>query len=229
MNIITMRQPVCRAFCGARVQVSRLLLILFTAAVAASPFFVRAADATSPVDSELRERSIEVLREVFDGQQRWVKVHAAEYLLALDYPQGVQEAFLEELDSHKEDPQYQIGICRVLARATIDEREKSKWIDKIREACFAPQAPERLHATETLAKIHYQLRADEVALIEQAAQQEDSELAPYAVWVLLNSERPGAEDRLAALLQSSEDNVRSGAAFRYDKWTPKKDSKTCEE
>ena len=50
------------------------------------------------VSGALRERAIRILRDGLENQEGWVKVHAAEFLLELSYPQGVREAFEKELE-----------------------------------------------------------------------------------------------------------------------------------
>ena len=111
------------------------------------------ADDAAPtqVNRSLRERSIAVLRRVMDREERWIKVHAAEYLLQAGYPEGVKDAFLLESSIHGTEPQYRIGIWRVLARAAENEQEQAKWISNIRDVFLDPKAPDRSHAAETLA------------------------------------------------------------------------------
>ena len=191
----------------------QLLVLLATALTAAVAPSARAAADPSQAAAELRGRSVEAIRQVFGQEQRWIKVHAAEYLLALDYPEGVKEVFTKELGLHGSELQYRIGIWRVLARAANNEDERAEWIDKIRDVCLAPAASDRLHAMETLAKLGYKLHDDELATMEQAAQLENNTLAPYAAWVLANSERPGGEARLAKLLDSPSVDVRRSAAY----------------
>ena len=190
----------------------RFLVILALASAANGPGSALGS-GQSPVTPELRERSIRIMREVLGREHRWVKVHAAEYLLSLDYPEGVKEAFDKELASHGKEPEYRIGIWRVLARAAADEREEGSWIGKIRDVFLDPASPDRLHAVETLAKLRYKVRDNELERFEQAAQFADSPMAPYARWVLVNSERRGAEARLAELLDSTDAEIRLGAAY----------------
>jgi SSS family solute:Na+ symporter len=192
----------------------RWLLILAAAWAADGPGSVLGSDQ-SPVAPELRERSIRVMREVLERQERWAKVHAAEYLLSLDYPEGVKEAFDKELESHGREPQYRIGIWRVLARAAANDREQGKWVDKIRAVFLDRAATDRLHAIETLAKLRYKVREEDLKAVELAAGPADSPMAPYARWVLVNSERPGAEARLAELLDSTDAEIRLGAAYAF--------------
>ena len=49
---------------------------------------------TLAVSDSLRQEAIQVIRLNLENQSKWEKVHAAEYLLWLGYPQGVKEAFL---------------------------------------------------------------------------------------------------------------------------------------
>ncbi len=172
-----------------------------------------AAETTAPLEPKLRQRATETIRQVFDGEQQWVKVHAAEYLLTMDYPQGVKEAFAEELNLHGDEPRYRIGVWRVLARVAHNHKERVVWLDKIRAVAFDTAAEDRTHAVETLAKLGYKLRDEEVAAMERAAGAENDQTAPFAAWVLANSGRPDAESRLVELLASDDASIRLGAAF----------------
>ena len=124
---------------------------LVVALTAAAPLIARASDTGIQVDPNLHRRAANVIRQVFDKEQQWVKVHAAEYLLSLGYPEGVNEGFGKELDLHGGEPQYRIGIWRVLARAANTEEERDEWIGKIHDVFKDPSSPDRLCAAETLA------------------------------------------------------------------------------
>ncbi len=82
------------AFRGHGRQRPGRLLILFVLmpALVAIGSAARAAD-NPRVTPQLIERSVSTIRHVLDREQRFVKVHAAEYLLSLGYTQGVREAF----------------------------------------------------------------------------------------------------------------------------------------
>lgn len=174
------------------------------------------AEVASPelvVSPELRQRSIDVIRGVLKGQERWVKVHAAEYLLALDYVDGVKEAFLAEEKLHGADPEYRIGIWRVLARTANSEEERKNWIDKIRQVIGDPKAPDRLHAVETFAKLQEPATDDEIAVLKTDLQKGPSPMPPLAAWVLLNSGQADAESQLVDMLDNSDSYIRSCAAY----------------
>jgi SSS family solute:Na+ symporter len=202
---------------------NRLFAGLFAAAIiaVAMPAWSAEKPASEPVDAALRERAVSTLRRVLDQEQKFVKVHAAEFLLALDYAEGVQQVFLKELELHGTEPQYRIGIWRVLARAAARDDEHAQWVGKICDVFVDPAASDRLHAVETLAKLNYVVDkkdSEQLAAMEQAARPEAAPLTPYAAWVLLNSSQPDtetAESRLAELLTSDDVDTRMGAAYAF--------------
>ena len=140
------------------------------------------------------------MRKTLDREERWVKVHAAEYLLALDYPQGVEETYLEELKRFENEPQYRVGIWRVLARTAVSEAEQNHWIEKIRGVFLDPSASDRGHAAETLAKLKYQVREQGDELFDRDAQGKDESLAVGVNWILANSDKEAGVEGLGRLL-----------------------------
>ena len=145
----------------------RVLLVCAAISAVGGPFSTLAANQLPQVTPQLRERAISVVREVLHHEHLWVKVHAAEYLLGLDYQDGIQEAFTKELQRHGAEPQYRIGIWRVLGCAANNDAQRSEWFGKIRDVLLSPHPPDRPHAAETLAKLRYKLRADEAERVEQ--------------------------------------------------------------
>ena len=201
----------------------RVAIVTLALAVSLTHGGARAVDvaAEAPnVNPELRRQAIEVLRGVFDHEAHWIKVHAAESLLALDYPQGVEEAFAEQLRLHETEPEYRIGIWRVLARATHDPKERCRWVHRIRDIFLDPTAPDRLHAVETLAKLGYTIpvatgsnqAVAERAALEGAAASDGPE-APFARWILLDSDPQRGDAPLAELLGADAARTRGLAAY----------------
>ncbi|MDB5386358.1 MAG: Na+/solute symporter, partial [Planctomycetaceae bacterium] len=129
----------------------RLLIILFSVMVAVGVSSVRGADTVTEqevITPAMRERAITVLRETMDRETRWIKVHAAEYLLELSYPLGVKTAFEAELAAYENQPQYRIGIWRVLARSATTAEERQMWVDRIRAVVTDKASKDRVHALE---------------------------------------------------------------------------------
>jgi SSS family solute:Na+ symporter len=171
------------------------------------------AELSSGVTPELRNQAIEVLRQVLRQEPEWIKVHAAEFLLALEYPQGVRDLFLHELETHGREPKYRVGIWRVLARAANDDTESNQWKAKIRDVLVDPASPDRLHAMESLAKLGYQVSPDDARVVEDGSRESSGTMAVFAAWVLTNSGRPGGESRLAELLGNADPRTRGVAAY----------------
>ena len=116
---------------------------------------------TQNVTPELREHAVETLRKALANEQRWIKVRAAEYLLALDYPQGVRKAFETELATFGEEPGYRIGIWLVLAKATYDRKAREQWIDKILAVFSDVSELDSDYAAEALSKLGCQIAEEE--------------------------------------------------------------------
>ena len=76
------------------------LLIGISACLSAAPVYGGPPEDRS-VTPELRDRAVAILRETLDKESEWRKVHAAEFLIALSYPQGVAAAFEAERKAHE--------------------------------------------------------------------------------------------------------------------------------
>lgn len=169
-------------------------------------------ESISGLTSAQRDQAVEVMRRGLQQQERWVKVHAAEYLLALDYPQGVLEEFHEELRKHGDEPHYRIGIWRVFARGTMQRKRRETWITKIREVALDGKAADRLFAMETLGKLGVRVDEEQLGPIGDAAEETDKAIGVYAQWVLVNSGNDEGAERLAEFLDSSDPDIRNLSA-----------------
>ena len=165
------------------------------------------------VDEHLRTQAVQVLRTTLGNEQRWVKVHAAEALLSSGQPDGVARAFESELIAHGGEPEYRIGIWRVLAQAARTDRQREPWITKIVAAFLNTGGPDRLHAAETLGKLGYRASATETEAFEVVARSGRGSLSADAQWVLTNSGRAGGDAPLAELLSSEDRGTRNDAAY----------------
>src|SRR5947207_1112832 len=118
------------------------LALLVLSAVDARP----AAD-NADANASLRQKAVHVLRTAMKSEARWIKVHAAEALLSGGEPQDVvAQTFVIELASKGGEPQYRIGIWRVLAQAAPSGERRDRWIAKILAAFQDVRGPDRLHA-----------------------------------------------------------------------------------
>ena len=109
------------------------------------------AHPSAELRQNTRQTALRVLRAAMESEQRWIKVHAAEALLSLGESQDVARTFEIELAARGGEPQYRIGIWRVLAQAAQTDQQREPWITKIVAAFRDPRSPDRLHAAETQA------------------------------------------------------------------------------
>lgn len=165
------------------------------------------------VDSALRDKAVLTLRTALAEEQKWVKVHAAEVLLSLDYPQGVEQLFTHELEVHGGVPQYRIGIWRVLSRAAVQSGKHDQWWPRIVEAYADPSGPDRLHAAETLAKLGRPLGEADEQIARGLMQSSEPLLAATSAWIIVNADRAAGEARLATLVASDNPDARRMAAY----------------
>ncbi len=167
----------------------------------------------STVTPELRAQAVDVMRQSLHNESRWVKVHAAEYLLELDYSDDVRQVFQAEQDRFGNQPEYRIGVWRVLARAAVSDQLRQPYVQRIRDVFLDLNASDRLHAVETLAKLGYQADDQTLKALQAAAEGADGRMAAYALWTLVNSDVDHAEERLARLLRSERAPTRQTAAY----------------
>lgn len=172
--------------------------------VAALASFLSIAAAAPQED--LAARAVEILRNVMTTEQEWVKVHAAESLLWTGHREGVVEAFRP--DQATAQPPYRIGVWRVLAQALPARRQEH--VQNIAAVFLTEAFSDRLHAVETLAKLKYQDRPDELLRV---AKEETGSFKACALWALANSGDAEDEARLAALLEDDDAAQRSIAAY----------------
>ena len=142
-----------------------------------------------PVD--LAAKALAELRRTLQTEQEFIKVHAAEYLIWLGHPREVQTQFLQENKQHGNQPKYRIGIWRVLAQTEVDPQKKQAWYDKIYQAFADPNGPDRLHASETLAKLKLSPAQKYPQATQRALADESPNMHVYTQWAV--SYAPGAD------------------------------------
>ncbi|WP_209329685.1 sodium:solute symporter [Lunatimonas salinarum] len=168
----------------------------------------------SPVSDALREQAVEVLDEVMREQESWVKVHAAEYKIWAGYGEGVRETYLAEKVRLEELPQYRVGIWRVLAQASPEERDF--YGQKVVEAFRDPLGEDRIHAAETAAKLGISLSDLAPEETKEVLAGPINSLYVYTLWSTLQGslQSPSEPSLLDLVLDNVvEDLPRMQAAF----------------
>ncbi|SDD84030.1 hypothetical protein [Niabella drilacis] len=146
---------------------------------------------------------IKDLRQLLQGQQEWIKVHVAEYLVWSGAAVNeVYRIFREEDRLYAAVPKYRIGIWRVLAQASRSKKERARWVRKIAAVYRDTTAPDRLHAIETLSKLRYPV-LPEATVNKLLREEHTSPMQVYELWNATGFSAPGnnrAKDRLVTLL-----------------------------
>lgn len=192
----------------------RLLIVTVGLAVTGTVHVIAAGEPTrSPTAKSTQELAVDVLRRALIEEANWVKIHAAESLLALSYGEDVQKVFEAELKQCGDEPQHRIGVWRVLARAAPNNQQREKFLEQLRAAALEPHGPDVLHAVETLAKLGYKVPESERPQIDCLAETLPEGGVSYCKWLLANSATPSELDALADLLEHPEASVRGPAAY----------------
>lgn len=187
---------------------------------------------TDTVKSDpLTEKAMAELREVLGKQSQFIKVHAAEYLIWLGYKDEVKKVYLAEDSLHNKETPYRIGIWRVLAQTEEKREDKMHWINKVFDVYGNPDAPDRLHATETLAKLEQSPLTKYPEITQKTLTSDNRNLNTYALWaVSYSSDSAMKKNRLEFLRLAEEDSnqiIRKISAFilrkieglSADEWT----------
>lgn len=135
-----------------------------------------------PAD-EWRKEAVDTLRAVMHKQQQWVKVHAAEFLVWTGHPEGVKEVYSKELELFGDQPQYRIGIRRVLAQLSSGREQKDHEM-RILHAFLDTAGKDRIHAAETLGKLKISPYASHPAETRAALDDGTPALRAYANWAV---------------------------------------------
>lgn len=126
--------------------------------------------------------ALDELNLVLTKSQKFVKVHAAEYLIWTGHREAVLKEFLNEERVYSNEPKYRIVIWRVLVQAETDTARKKLWLKNIYRAYEDLDGPDRTHATETLAKLKQPVAKLFPEVTEKTLAAGDRYLQMYALW-----------------------------------------------
>ena len=176
--------------------------------------FTSCGDKSNRLLEEDKALAYQILDKVMQEEDQWVKVHAAEYKLQSGVSDGVYETFLEELDQYEGLSPYRIGIWRVLAKSAPTKQERQQYIDKILAVYNDPQATDRIHAAETLAKLGVPVSTVAKATTEEILKGEQGSLWVYTLWASMQGEENDNNPLLVALISGIPEEIpRLQAAY----------------
>jgi len=160
----------------------------------------------------LAERAHAVLAEALANEKAFVKVHAAEALIALGEQDEPRRVFRAERPAADEIRPYRIGVWRVLAASSATPAERAEWIARVEAVVLDPATMDRLHAVETLGKLGHAPGGRVRAAVEAMAKGSEAE-AVFPHWVLHLAGDPAALPAIVAALDSADPAARLRAAY----------------
>ena len=175
---------------------------------------MRIAQAAEAIEGHER-LALGELRALLRSDERFVRVHAAESLVEFGEPEDAYKTFLKEWKLHRDTPAYRVVVMRVLNRASRNNEERVQWMQRIRDVFLDESQPDRLHASECLAKLHYPVDDSEVSAFERAALSDQPGIAVYANWILAAAGRGSRDGALFAYLRHSDPVGRYTAAYAF--------------
>jgi SSS family solute:Na+ symporter len=168
-----------------------------------------------------RQQLIHQLEQEMQANTSWVRIHAAEALIAHGVTEPVAASFAPEVN--RVASPYRMGVWRVMARAAQKPAERRQFIEQIHRVLLDPTAADRLHAAESLAKLGIADAADRSALEWWLASADDAS-SVFPLWLNVLSahgdDRTKTEVRLASLLDSKDPVARLRAAFALGRIKP---------
>jgi SSS family solute:Na+ symporter len=138
------------------------------------------------ISDSLKAQCIHVLKGVMRTESKWVKVHAAEYLIWTGHPNGVQDVFSREEQLHGVENPYRIGIWRVLIEAANNKKVKDQWADSVQSVFLNKNSKYRIWAAETMAKLDIVPAPGHPEVVQQAIDNYNTELSLYTLWAASN-------------------------------------------
>jgi HEAT repeat protein len=167
-----------------------------------------AAQKTNP----LVERARAVLLTDLEKEKAFVKVHAAEALIALGEKEAPRRVFAAELPAANDVRPYRIGVWRVLAAASASQAERAKWIAQTEAVVLDEATLDRLHAVESLGKLGHAPTGRVRSAIADMANG-PAAAAVFPRWVLHLAGDRTALPAIVAALASEDPVARLRAAY----------------
>jgi uncharacterized membrane protein len=162
-------------------------------------------------------RARAALRRIVANGRAWVRVHAAEVLIAYGEGDAMRALFGREAPAAAASP-YRIGTWRILAAAARTPAERAGWVARIEAEAIDPtpdpgDPSRRLRALESLGKLRVRVDGpvrEATRVFAAAAAPVDAALP---LWVLSLAGDSGAPGRLAGLLSAPDPVARQRAAY----------------
>lgn len=168
--------------------------------------------AADRLSSDLAQRAHSVLSDALVREKAFVKVHAAEALIALGDKEAPHRVFAAELPAANEIRPYRIGVWRVLAASSPTAAERTEWIARTEAVTLDADAVDRLHAIESLGKLGHATTPRACAAARAMAGGTAAE-GVFPRWVLYLAGDRDVLPQIVAALDSTDPIARLRAAY----------------
>lgn len=165
----------------------------------------------APEDA-LAQRAKQILHEIFDREESWIKIHAAEALLVGGEAIEMRDRFLRLVPGVDALP-YRVGVWRVLANTSPTLAERAECIAQVEKIFLNPKSPDRSQAIETLGKLRARMSEPMREAARQTAREGTASMKVLAYWTLWQNGEPGTLERLLELIRSNDVDQRAIAAY----------------
>lgn len=169
------------------------------------------ARLTAPPDA-LAVRARAVLHEVMAHEENWIKIHAAEALMAGGEAVAIRDRFLQ-LVPGVDALAYRVGVWRILANTSPTGPGRAACVASVEKIFLNPASADRSQALETLCKLRHPVSGPALAEVRKIAAGPPAPLRGLAFWALRLAGEPGALASLGGLLRSPEVGERLVAAY----------------
>ncbi|MGF7080208.1 hypothetical protein [Mucilaginibacter sp. UYCu711] len=136
----------------------------------------------NPTPTTPQKQALAELKLIIANRQKFIKAHAAEYLIWTGHADVALKEFLKEEKLHGTEPKYRVVIWRILVQAEHDPERKKMWLNKMYDAYKDLNGPDRTHATEALAKLQQPVANLFPEVTSKTLVSDDRNLQTYAVW-----------------------------------------------
>ena len=192
-----------------------LLLILVFCSAATSCFRQHAGEKSS-------QNAVDSLVDVAGDTAfaYWTRVHALEDLCKAGAPEKARE-LLPGIASARTEPEKRIGYWRTAAKAAETQECKLAYIDSIRQVLLNPDAPDRTHAIEAMAKLNQPLSQNELQQLRPLAVQ-DTNFAAFLNWAEVYLEDGSIDrERIQKTLDGPDGRAKQLMQYALDGFIPK--------
>lgn len=163
-------------------------------------------------DDALTQRAKAVLHEILEREESWIKIHAAEALIAGGEAIAIRERFLRMVPTVDSLP-YRVGVWRVLANTSPTAADRAECVAQVEKIFLNPKSPDRSQAIETLGKLRCSLSGPMLEAARRTAAEGPEPLKVLAYWALQLSGETESLEKLLDMIRSTDGDKRVVAAY----------------